>query len=148
MIHRLILFRVLARLTRLLLKLDNVQVEGRDDVRKARRQAIASITRCINLLESKLLDSIDRSSQEPESCSAQCEEPHQRAEASADVATAPGSEANAKKESEGGVEQQRVDEKEAPVAPPPVTHVTQLMINIGGPPASEAPNAEAIQEVN
>lgn len=54
------------RLTRLLLKLDNVQVEGRDDVRQARKEAISSITRCINLLESKILDSIGRAkSNEP-----------------------------------------------------------------------------------
>ena len=39
-------------LTRILLKLDDV--EGRDDVRQARRQAIASIQRCINLLESRV----------------------------------------------------------------------------------------------
>nr|SVE94679.1 EOG090X0OY9 [Simocephalus serrulatus] len=104
-------------LTRLLLKLDNVQVEGRDDVRHARRQAIASITRCINLLESKLLDSIERSNE-------------------GDVATAV-------KDSELQQQQQQPDEpqteqcntEEQPTNdgnPPtsPATHVTQLVINI------------------
>ena len=48
-------------LTRLLLKLDNVEVEGRDDVRLARKGAITSIQRCINLLESKILSGIQQS---------------------------------------------------------------------------------------
>ena len=41
-------------LTRHLLKLDNVNVEGREDVRLARKETIKSIQRCINLLESKI----------------------------------------------------------------------------------------------
>ena len=42
-------------------------MEGRDDVRQARKEAIASITRCINLLESKILGSIDRANSSAES---------------------------------------------------------------------------------
>jgi len=41
-------------LTRLLLKLDNVLVEGREDVRVARKGAISAIQQCIYLLESKI----------------------------------------------------------------------------------------------
>lgn len=41
-------------------------MEGREDVRQARKEAITAITRCISLLESKILDSIDRAkSNEP-----------------------------------------------------------------------------------
>ena len=41
-------------LTRLLLKLDDVIVDGREDVRQARKEAIASIQNCINRLEAKI----------------------------------------------------------------------------------------------
>lgn len=46
--------------------MDNVQVEGREDVRQARREAITSITRCINLLESKIQSGIARESHQAE----------------------------------------------------------------------------------
>lgn len=48
-------------LTRLLLKLDNVPVEGRDDIRLARKGAISAIQECIQLLESKIRSGINRS---------------------------------------------------------------------------------------
>lgn len=48
-------------LTRLLLKLDNVPVEGRDDIRLARKGAISAIQQCIYQLESKIRSGIDRS---------------------------------------------------------------------------------------
>lgn len=126
------LFRSFARLTRLLLKLDNVQVEGREDVRQARRQAIASITRCINLLESRLLDSIDRSSQEHD--------------ASAPAPAEETPDAGREEEEQRGDVLPAVEA--APVAPPPVTHVTQLVINIGAPPGEGPDSGEPVQEVN
>nr|SVE77417.1 EOG090X0OY9 [Daphnia lumholtzi]SVE78675.1 EOG090X0OY9 [Daphnia lumholtzi] len=109
-------------LTRLLLKLDNVQVEGRDDVRSARRQAIASITRCINLLESKLLNGIERSNEGEiatlENTSSQPDEPMEE------------------NYSDSKVEEQQTNIAMAdanPVPPSPTRHVTQLMINITQP---------------
>ena len=40
-------------LTRLLIKLDNIESQGLDDVRSARKAAIVSVQECVNLLESK-----------------------------------------------------------------------------------------------
>nr|SVE75569.1 EOG090X0OY9 [Daphnia dolichocephala] len=110
-------------LTRLLLKLDNVQVEGRDDVRTARRQAIASITRCINLLESKLLNGIER-----------CNEVNV---ASVDNASQqPDDKAMEEECTDAKVEEQPTDIVMAdinPIPPSPTRHVTQMMINIEDP---------------
>jgi len=41
-------------LTRNLLKLDNIDTEGKDNVRQARKEAIQTIQRCINVLEGKV----------------------------------------------------------------------------------------------
>ncbi len=114
----------------MLLKLDNVQVEGRDDVRVARRQAIASITRCINLLESKLLHGIERSDGEGEAATvnSQQREPDE-----------PMIEGECK---DTKTEEQPNDVLMAdvnPVVPPsPTRHVTQLMININDPTCAPA----------
>lgn len=115
------------RLTRLLLKLDNVQVEGRDDVRSARRQAIASITRCINLLESKLLNGIERS--------------NEGEVATADNAPPQPDEPMEENCTDAKVEEQQTDIEMAdanPVPPSPTRHVTQLMINISQPTCAHA----------
>ncbi|XP_032776800.2 BAG domain-containing protein Samui isoform X1 [Daphnia magna] len=114
-------------LTRLLLKLDNVQVEGRDDVRSARRQAIASITRCINLLESKLLNGIERS--------------NEGEVATADNAPPQPDEPMEENCTDAKVEEQQTDIEMAdanPVPPSPTRHVTQLMINISQPTCADA----------
>nr|SVE87194.1 EOG090X0OY9 [Daphnia similis]SVE88452.1 EOG090X0OY9 [Daphnia similis] len=120
-------------LTRLLLKLDNVQVEGRDDVRSARRQAIASITRCINLLESKLLNGIERSNEGEvatvENAPSQPDEPMEE---------------NC---SDAKVEEQQTDIAMAdanPVPPSPTRHVTQLMIDITQPTCAQTANTDDV----
>lgn len=41
-------------LTRNLLKLDDIETEGKDDVRTARKEAIRQIQRCISQLENKV----------------------------------------------------------------------------------------------
>nr|SVE76202.1 EOG090X0OY9 [Daphnia hispanica] len=113
-------------LTRLLLKLDNVEVEGRDDVRSARRQAIASITRCINLLESKLLNGIERSNE-------------------GEVATADNAPSQPDEAMEEDCTNTKVEEQQTnvvmadanPVPPSPTRHVTQLMINISEPTCAQ-----------
>nr|SVE74624.1 EOG090X0OY9 [Daphnia barbata] len=115
-------------LTRLLLKLDNVQVEGRDDVRTARRQAIASITRCINLLESKLLNGIER-----------CNEGNV---ASADNTwQQPDNKAMEEACTDAKIAEQPTDIVMAdanPIPPSPTRHVTQMMINIEDPTCAHA----------
>lgn len=101
-------------------------MEGRDDVRSARRQAISSITRCINLLESKLLNGIERSN-EGEVVAAD-NAPSQPDEAMEEDCT------NAK------VEEQQTDvvmTDAFPVPPSPTRHVTQLMINITQPTCAQ-----------
>nr|SVE74000.1 EOG090X0OY9 [Daphnia atkinsoni] len=113
-------------LTRLLLKLDNVQVEGRDDVRSARRQAISSITRCINLLESKLLNGIERSNE-------------------GDVVAADNPQSHPYEAMEEDCTNAKVEEQQTdvvmtdanPVPPSPTRHVTQLMINITQPTCTQ-----------
>ena len=93
--------------------MDNVQVEGRDDVRHARRQAIASITRCINLLESKLLDSIERSNEGDA-------QQQQRDDEPMDVQCSSNS--------------RKIDEQPGDANPPtPTKHVTHMVINITQP---------------
>ncbi|KAK7869544.1 hypothetical protein R5R35_002312 [Gryllus longicercus] len=46
-------------LTRNLLKLDNIETEGKDDVRQARKAAIRNIQQCISILESKVPSPVD-----------------------------------------------------------------------------------------
>ncbi|XP_057371634.1 BAG domain-containing protein Samui-like [Daphnia carinata] len=131
-------------LTRLLLKLDNVQVEGRDDVRAARRQAIASITRCINLLESKLLNGIERSNEG---------EVGETTVGEATVENVPPQPDEPMEEtcSDAKVEEQQTDITMAdanPVPPSPTRHVTQLMINITQPtcaPVEKTNDADPVQ---
>jgi hypothetical protein len=41
-------------LTRCIIKLDNIETEGKEDVRKARKEAVLAVNKCIALLESKL----------------------------------------------------------------------------------------------
>nr|SVE73370.1 EOG090X0OY9 [Ceriodaphnia reticulata] len=124
-------------LTRLLLKLDNVQVEGRDDVRHARRQAIASITRCINLLESKLLDSIERSN-----------------EGETAAATARAQQDDEPMDVQCKIDEQPCDVPAAADANPPPTptkHVTQMVINITQPTCVQvlqSNNADAQEKAN
>lgn len=119
--------------------MDNVQVEGRDDVRLARRQAIASITRCINLLESKLLDSIERSN-EGETGTAAAASTAQQDDEPMDV-------------------QCKIDEEpcDVPAAadanppPTPTKHVTQMVINITQPTCVQVVqpnNADAQEKAN
>nr|SVE85310.1 EOG090X0OY9 [Daphnia pulex] len=123
-------------LTRLLLKLDNVQVEGRDDVRVARRQAIASITRCINLLESKLLHGIERSDGEGAEPATVNIDSQQR---EPDEPMIEG-ECNDTKTEELQPDDVVMDaDVNLPAVPPsPTRHVTQLMININDPTCAPA----------
>ena len=117
----------------MLLKLDNVQVEGRDDVRVARRQAIASITRCINLLESKLLHGIERSDVEGEAATVNNDSQQQE----------PGEpmlegECNDTKTEEQPNDDVVMSDVNSAVPPSPTRHVTQLMINIKEPSCAPA----------
>ena len=108
-------------------------MEGRDDVRQARKEAIASITRCINLLESKILGSIDRANSEAAIANPlTAPPPHPPTSNTCDDVSVVE-----KKKS------QQVPEKAELSAAPvvddtpqkeqqPVTHVSTMMINIGG----------------
>lgn len=116
----------------MLLKLDNVQVEGRDDVRVARRQAIASITRCINLLESKLLHGIERSGGEGEAATVNNDSQQREP----DEPMVEG-ECNDTKTEEQPNDVVMADDNPA-VPPSPTRHVTQLMININDPTCAPA----------
>jgi hypothetical protein len=40
-------------LTRCIIKLDNIETQGKEDVRKARKEAVLAVNKCISLLESK-----------------------------------------------------------------------------------------------
>nr|SVE76822.1 EOG090X0OY9 [Daphnia longispina] len=132
-------------LTRLLLKLDNVQVEGRDDVRVARRQAIASITRCINLLESKLLHGIERSDVEGEAATVNNNSQQQQSQpAVVDEPMIEGECINdIKAEEEQPNDVVMSDANNLVVPPSPTRHVTQLMINIKEPTCAPTETNEA-----
>lgn len=129
----------------MLLKLDNVQVEGRDDVRVARRQAIASITRCINLLESKLLHGIERSDVEGEAATVNNNSQQQQSEpAVVDEPMIEGECINGTKtEEEQPNDVVMSDANNLVVPPSPTRHVTQLMINIKEPTCAPAETNEA-----
>lgn len=110
-----------------MLKLDNVQVEGRDDVRQARKEAISSITRCINLLESKILDSIGRAkSNEPSEPMEIEEQPNSVAEQ--ETASVPGQQEQSLPE---------VSVNDAEPSTDQERHVSQLVINLEDPTSKQ-----------
>jgi len=107
-------------------------VEGRDDVRQARKEAIASITRCINLLESKILDSIDRANSEAAIANPQTPPTSNTCD---DVVEKMNHQVPEKAESSAAV----VD-NDTPQKQQAVTHVSTMMINI---PSYPNANSEA-----
>lgn len=111
-------------------------MEGRDDVRHARRQAIASITRCINLLESKLLDSIERSNEGDKTTAVTDSElQHEQQQQQQQQPDEPQTE-------QSNIEEQPTNDVNPPTSP--TTHVTQLVINI--PFKEQATCAQVQQE--
>ena len=139
-------------LTRLLLKLDNVAVEGREDIRLARKGAISAIQQCIHQLESKIRSGIDRSNS---TCSP-AEKDSTVTENSEDLDSSTNREDSGNLESltnQENAEKTVVSNPVVKVMSSPAVlvadvekqqdsnnrHIAQLVINIGGGSSSPAP---------
>jgi hypothetical protein len=131
-------------LTRNLLKLDDIDTEGKDNVRQARKEAIRTIQRCISMLEGKVpvVEGNKVSSAEEASMDIGAEEcqPCETVESATKDAASTTMETTTAESvmevlpTESATEDERVSQAEAGNAAPPVTEQTQEKVEAAGCP--------------